>query len=134
MIKDDRKQDTAFMRQVLAKNLRYIRKERKLSQEKVEEMTGVSTNEIGKMEGGRTSVGLDTITALATGLDIEVKWLLDPEMDPAAVFSSPEEDVMEEIRQAMRGLPPDEQRHIARMIKLQGAHYRTEVLKENKTE
>jgi transcriptional regulator with XRE-family HTH domain len=85
LIPDNRKRDTAFMRRVLAANLLSIRKVRNMSQEGMEEATGVSTNEIGKIEREETSAGLDTITALALGLGLEVKQLLDLDMDAAAV-------------------------------------------------
>ena len=75
------------MRRVLATNLLSIRKIRNMSQENMEEATGVSANEIGKIEREETSPGLDTITALALGLGLEVKQLLDPEWDLAAVFT-----------------------------------------------
>lgn len=126
MIKELRKADIVFMRQVLAENLQRIRKEGGLSQERVEELTGVSTNEIGKIESKRTSAGLDTLTTLAAGLGMEVKRLLDPGMDPAAVFLRPEKEVMEQLSEAMKGLPEKEQRHIARLVMLHAEHYRHE--------
>jgi transcriptional regulator with XRE-family HTH domain len=86
LIPDNRKQDTDFMRRVLAANLQLIRKAKDMSQENMEEATGVSTNEIGKIEREAISPGLDTITALALGLGLEVKQLLDPDLDVAAVF------------------------------------------------
>ena len=55
----------------------------------MEEATDVSANEIGKIEREETSPGLDTITALALGLGLEVKQLLDSEMDAAAVSLNP---------------------------------------------
>ncbi len=77
------------MRHVLATNLLSIRKVRNMSQEDMEEATDVSANEIGKIEREETSPGLDTITALALGLGLEVKQLLDSEMDAAAVSLNP---------------------------------------------
>ena len=85
LIPDNRKRDTAFMRHVLATNLLSIRKVRNMSQEDMEEATDVSANEIGKIEREETSPGLDTITALALGLGLEVKQLLDSDLGTAAV-------------------------------------------------
>ena len=69
----DREKEAAVLRHALSVNLHTLRRERKLSQEKLEGLTGVSANAIGKIERGITNVQLDTLAALASGLGVSVR-------------------------------------------------------------
>ena len=121
----NREKEAAYWRHVLAENLQAIRKKHKLSQEDIFGLTGVSTNEVGKLERESTNIGLDTLAALAKGLGMEAKQLLDPQMNPAAVLLYPNEDVMDQIRTELNGLPPSEQWHIVQIVQVQAAHCRS---------
>lgn len=56
--------------------LRRVRTDKGLSQERLAEMTGLSTNFIGEMERGLKAPGLAVIVRLATALGISVQDLL----------------------------------------------------------
>lgn len=56
--------------------LRRLRREKGLSQERLAELTGLSTNFIGEMERGLKAPGLVVIVRLARALDVSVKDLL----------------------------------------------------------
>jgi transcriptional regulator with XRE-family HTH domain len=57
-------------------SLRETRKRRALSQERLAELTGLSTNYIGEMERGLKAPGLPVIVRLARALDVGVNDLL----------------------------------------------------------
>jgi len=57
-------------------SLRETRKRRGLSQERLAELTGLSTNYVGEMERGLKAPGLPVIVRLARALDVGVNDLL----------------------------------------------------------
>jgi transcriptional regulator with XRE-family HTH domain len=57
-------------------SLREIRKQRGLSQERLAELTGLSTNYVGEMERGLKAPGLSVIVRLARALDVSINELL----------------------------------------------------------
>jgi transcriptional regulator with XRE-family HTH domain len=57
-------------------SLRETRKRRALSQERLAELTGLSTNYVGEMERGLKAPGLPVIVRLARALDVGVNDLL----------------------------------------------------------
>lgn len=56
--------------------LREVRRERGLSQERLAEMTSLSTNYIGEMERGLKAPGLGVIVRLCRALDVSIAHLL----------------------------------------------------------
>lgn len=56
--------------------LRRIRREKGLSQERVAELTGLSTNFIGEMERGLKAPGLAVVVRLSRALEVSVHDLL----------------------------------------------------------
>lgn len=58
------------LNQVIAVNLKKIREERKLSLDKVAELTGVSKSMIGQIERGESNPTITTVWKLANGLKI----------------------------------------------------------------
>ena len=113
----DREKEAAVLRHALSVNLHTLRRERKLSQEKLEGLTGVSANAIGKIERGITNVQLDTLAALASGLGVSVRQLLDP---PAHFI---ETEGKELILSALSSLPTDEQDFLCRLAEEYVRHY-----------
>lgn len=61
---------------VIASNLKKIREERKLSLDKVAELTGVSKSMIGQIERGESNPTITTAWKLATGLKISFSSLM----------------------------------------------------------
>lgn len=57
---------------VLGSNVRRIRKELQLSQEKLAEQSGLHRAFIGFVERGERSPGLSSLTALANGLNVSI--------------------------------------------------------------
>lgn len=56
-------------------HLRHIRKNKNLSQQKLELLAGVSKNQVGNIERGEVNITLITAIALAKALHIELKEL-----------------------------------------------------------
>ena len=64
------------LRQVFRDNVKFYRKELKLSQEKLAELSNLSTNYIGDIERTNRKITIDTIEKIANGLGIDPALLL----------------------------------------------------------
>ena len=64
------------LRQIFKDNVKYYRKQLKLSQEKLAELSGLSTNYIGEIERTNRKVTIDTIEKVASGFNIDPSLLL----------------------------------------------------------
>ncbi|HEV7572638.1 MAG TPA: helix-turn-helix transcriptional regulator [Thermoanaerobaculia bacterium] len=64
------------MAELFGTSLRETRKRRGLSQERLAELTGLSTNYVGEMERGLKAPGLPVIVRLARALDVGINELL----------------------------------------------------------
>ncbi|KON88041.1 DNA-binding protein [Sporosarcina globispora] len=72
---------------ILAKNLKVFRENKKLSLEKVAELTGVSKTMIGQIERGESSPTITTIWKIANGLKISFTSLINnPQPDTQVVL------------------------------------------------
>ncbi len=60
------------MKLILAANLRGIREERRLSLDKVSEMTGVSKSMLGQIERGESNPTIQTVWKIANGLRVSL--------------------------------------------------------------
>ncbi|MBR1413076.1 MAG: helix-turn-helix transcriptional regulator [Bacilli bacterium] len=65
------------LRDVFIKNMIKYRKEANLSQEKLAELSDLSTNYIGEIERNTRKVSIDTIEKIAIGLNVKPNELLD---------------------------------------------------------
>ncbi len=66
------------LRQIFAKNLRYWRRQRGLSQEALAHSAGTDRTYISSLERQRYSASIDVIEAIAKALDIEPVVLFNP--------------------------------------------------------
>ncbi|MRL67390.1 helix-turn-helix domain-containing protein [Brevundimonas sp. SPF441] len=73
--------EASNLRDVLARNVRILRQERKLSQEQLADASGLHRTYVGSIERSERNVSLDSLNALATGLSTEVWSLLQPKRD-----------------------------------------------------
>lgn len=85
----------------LGNRIRDRRKEIRLSQEKVAEKAGVSTNTISRIEGGQSAMSIEIFIKLVEILDMDANRLL-------GIVALPEEDrqcqeVLRRIRQLKQG-------------------------------
>ena len=75
--------------QVFAQNLKNIREERRLSLDRLAELTGVSKSMLGQIERGESSPTISTIWKIANGLKIPFTNLLEaPQADASLVKRS----------------------------------------------
>lgn len=65
--------DISLTHQMLAENLRKIRKEKGLSQEALADLAKIDRTHVGNIENCRNSPGLDILSRLADALEIDVK-------------------------------------------------------------
>ncbi|MBA9026117.1 helix-turn-helix domain-containing protein [Peribacillus huizhouensis] len=74
---------------IIAKNLKALREEKKLSLEKVADLTGVSKTMIGQIERGESSPTITTIWKIAHGLKISFSALINnPQPDTKVILKS----------------------------------------------
>lgn len=74
---------------IIAKNLKNFREEKKLSLERVSELTGVSKTMIGQIERGESSPTITTIWKIANGLKISFTSLINnPQPDANVILKS----------------------------------------------
>lgn len=64
------------LRQIFKDNVKFYRKQLKISQEKLAELSDLSTNYIGDIERTNRKVTIDTIEKVAKGLNIDPSLLL----------------------------------------------------------
>ena len=64
------------LRQIFRANVKFYRKQRDISQEKLAELSELSTNYIGDIERTNRKVTIDTIEKVAKGLNIDPSLLL----------------------------------------------------------
>lgn len=68
---------------ILSHNIKKLRKEQRLTQEKLAEKAGISAHEIGKIERRKINPSLEMIERLANGFGRKTHEVLNPELDPA---------------------------------------------------
>ena len=66
------------LRAVLAVNLRRLRAQKKLSQERLASLAGIDRNYVGMLEREEFAASVDVIEKLAIALDVEPTTLLTP--------------------------------------------------------
>lgn len=83
MKKGEWKQEAKILQGILGTNVRALRIKGEMSQDKLAEKSGLSVNEIGKIESKQANPCLEVLAALAKGFGIPPERLLDPRLDPA---------------------------------------------------
>ncbi len=65
------------IRKAVGQKIKYIRKERKLTQEELGNLCGLSYKFISDVERGKQNPSLDSITSIAKGLNVQLSALFD---------------------------------------------------------
>lgn len=74
------------LNEIVANNLKAIREEKKLSLDKVAELTGVSKSMLGQIERGESNPTITTVWKIANGLKISFTALINtPQQDTAII-------------------------------------------------
>ncbi len=82
---------------IISMNLKHIREEKKLSLDKVAEMTGVSKSMLGQIERGQSNPTITTVWKIANGLKVSFTSLLNqPESDAVIVAKENIEPMIED--------------------------------------
>lgn len=76
------------VRQLFGSRLKELRQRRRLSQERLGDLSGLSRNYVSDVENGHRSPGIENLIRLAHGLDVAAPELLSP-FDLAAVRRLP---------------------------------------------
>ncbi|WP_102275211.1 helix-turn-helix domain-containing protein [Cytobacillus massiliigabonensis] len=90
---------------ILAKNLKAYRERKKLSLEKVSELTGVSKTMIGQIERGESSPTITTIWKIANGLKISFTSLINQSQPDTKVMLKKDVQVLTEDNGRYRVYP-----------------------------
>ncbi|PIH60716.1 helix-turn-helix domain-containing protein [Paenibacillus sp. LK1] len=82
---------------VLAQNLKQLREQRKLSLDKVAEMSGISKTMLGQIERGESNPTIATVWKIANGLKISFTALIhEPKSDTTVITGSDIQALMED--------------------------------------
>ena len=65
------------LRRTLARNLKRLRRERRLTQEELADLAGLNRNYVGMIERQENAATVDTLEALAEALQIKAAQLLE---------------------------------------------------------
>lgn len=85
------------LNEIIAKNLRSIREEKKLSLDKVAELTGVSKSMLGQIERGESNPTITTVWKIANGLKVSFTTLINiPQHDTVIIKRSDIEPLIED--------------------------------------
>ena len=69
--------DESFIYKSIGKNIKYLRENKGLTQEKLAEKTGLSLDFIGKIEVNINEPGLKSLIKIANALDVHIKDLFE---------------------------------------------------------
>jgi transcriptional regulator with XRE-family HTH domain len=72
---------------IIAKNLKALRSQRKLSLDKVSELTGISKTMLGQIERGESNPSITTVWKIANGLKVSFSALINPSQNEALVVA-----------------------------------------------
>ena len=81
----------------LGYRLAQIRKLKNLSQEDLEDISGISTNSISKIECGKTNVGIETLNTIADALKIDLSQLISDTIISPVMYSPIIERLVERL-------------------------------------
>lgn len=85
------------LNEIVARNLRSIREEKKLSLDKVADFTGVSKSMLGQIERGESNPTITTVWKIANGLKISFTSLINtPQHDTVIINQSEVEPLIED--------------------------------------
>lgn len=90
---------------IIAKNLKEFRESKKLSLERVSELTGVSKTMIGQIERGESSPTITTVWKIANGLKISFTSLINNPQPDTKVISKNEIQILSEDNGRYRVYP-----------------------------
>ncbi|MFT9371869.1 helix-turn-helix domain-containing protein [Paenibacillus polymyxa] len=81
---------------ILSKNLKHLRNERKLSLDKLADLTGISKTMLGQIERGESNPSITTVWKIANGLKISFTALISEPPADAVVVPKSKVQVLEE--------------------------------------
>ena len=90
---------------VLANNMKSLREQRKLSLDKVAEMTGISKTMLGQIERGESSPSITTVWKIANGLKLSFTSLINEPQSETVVVSQQEVQALVEDHGKVRIYP-----------------------------
>jgi transcriptional regulator with XRE-family HTH domain len=90
---------------IIALNLKRVREERKLSLDKVAEMTGVSKSMLGQIERGESNPTITTIWKIANGLKVSFTSLLNHPQSDTVIITKNDVDLLIEDNDKYRIYP-----------------------------
>ena len=94
----------------IGKRIRQYRDAAGMSQERLAEVTGLSSNFISCVERGAKKPGLDSFIRIACAINVSADLLL------ADVLKSPNKERAEDLQNRIDQLPPKEQRRILAVV------------------
>jgi transcriptional regulator with XRE-family HTH domain len=103
----------------LSKRIRQRRKQLKMTQEDLQEVSGVNQSMISKYEKGDTEPSAEKLVALASGLQTTTDWLLGltDHVNPPVVKESDLNEMEREVLKIFRSKVPEKQKQAVEIMK-----------------
>lgn len=96
----------------LGLRIRYYRKERRLTQEKLAEICNLHPTYIGQLERGEKNATVESIYRIAKGLNIPISRLLEN----VEYLENDSSSIPLTIYQLLLALPPEKQKHMEKIV------------------
>ncbi|MBO5747226.1 MAG: helix-turn-helix transcriptional regulator [Clostridia bacterium] len=97
-------------KELLGSQIKHIRKEKGLTQEKLSETVGITPNYLGEIERGVKTPGADVLARLAEALDVSVDYLLRNEVESGKNY------IYDELTKKLECLTPKQRKTAADIL------------------
>ncbi|MCP4137509.1 MAG: helix-turn-helix transcriptional regulator [bacterium] len=99
------------------KKIRLLRKEKRLSQEKLGALLGIHLNQVNRLEKGHTQPSIDVVKKLMTVFDVSADYLLSDGDDDISVSLVGDKELLR-LFEEVSNLNDEDKQFVVKMIKM----------------
>jgi len=112
----------ATLQEIIGVRIRALRNDRGWTQEELGARADLDFTTIGGAERGEKSLSLNSLARVADALEVEIAWLVRPEVSRKGQAES--EELIEELLAAVRDLTPRQLRHVLELVRVARGYIR----------
>jgi len=106
----------ATLQEIIGVRIRALRNDRGWTQEELGARADLDFTTIGGAERGEKSLSLNSLARVADALEVEIAWLVRPEVSRKGHAES--EELIEELLAEARDLTPRQLRHVLELVRV----------------